>query len=222
MRTHASSNSKQLLQHVLKNIFKIDQDERVSFSKWMEYHCFYHIHELRHDLQSELKHIHDYIDYINIVNGQHCTLKVSPMNKLKLLISLMATMGLGNAFQLSFQYILSLTYNYFNKFWQEDMIRMTKVPTTQTPSTTKPFLSLTSRNKTRPDFLSQLVDIFDEPNCDSTKAILLEKDEHDPSPSPNVKSATNLLGTKRAFTRVHSTFPEDSKKIITEECKDVK
>ena len=222
MRNHASSNSKQLLQHVLKNIFKIDQDERVSFSKWMEYHCFYHIHELRHDLQSELKHIHDYIDYINIVNGQHCTLKVSPMNKLKLLISLMPTMELGNAFQLSSQYILSLTYNYFNKFWKEDMIRMTKVPTTQTPSTTKPFLSHASRNKTRPDFPSQLVDIFDEPNCDSTKAILLEKDEHDPSPSPNVKSATNLLGTKRAFTRVHSTFPEDSKKIITEECKDVK
>ena len=66
---------------------------------------------------------------------------------------------------------------------------MTKVPTTQTPSTTKPLLSHTSRNKTRPAFLPQPVDIFDEPNCDSTKAILLEKDEHDPSPSPTVKSA---------------------------------
>ena len=102
------------------------------------------------------------------------------------------------------------------------MIRITKVPTTQTPSTTKPFLSHTLRYKTRPVFLSQPVDIFDETNCDSTKAILLEKHEHDPSPSPTVKSATNLLGTKRAFTRAHSTFPEDSKKLITEEHNDVK
>ena len=93
------------------------------------------------------------------------------------------------------------------------MIRMTKVLTTQPPSTTKPLLNHTSRNKTRPVFLSQPVDIFDEPNCDSTKAVLLEKDEPDPSPSPTVKSTTNLLGTKKAFTRVHSTFPEDSKKL---------
>ena len=95
-----NSHSKQLFHHVLKNIFKIDQDERVSFSKWMEYHWFYHIHELCHDLQSELKHIHDYYsDYINIVNGQHCVLKFSTMNKLKLLISLMPTMNPENAFQ---------------------------------------------------------------------------------------------------------------------------
>ena len=90
-------------------------------------------------------------------------------------------MEIENAFQLSSQYLLSLTYNYFNKFWQEDMIRMTKVPTTQTPSTTKPHLSHTSRNKTRPVFLSQPVDIYDEPNFDSTKAVPLEKDEHNPS-----------------------------------------
>ena len=103
------------------------------------------------------------------------------------------------------------------------MIRMTKVPTTQTPSTTKPFLSHTSRDKTRSVFLSQPVDIFDEPISDSTEAILLEKDKPDPfSPSPTVKSAPNLFGTKRIFTRVHSTFPENSKKLIIEQCKDVK
>ena len=104
---------------------------------------FHHIHELCHDLQSELKHIHDYSDYI--ANGQHCVPRVSTMNKLKLLISLMPTLNLENAFQLSSQYLLSLTYQDFNKFRQEDMIRMTKVPTTQTPSTTKPFLCHTSK-----------------------------------------------------------------------------
>ena len=40
---------------------------------------FYHIHELCHDLQFELDHIHDYNDYI--VNGQHIALKVSTLNK---------------------------------------------------------------------------------------------------------------------------------------------
>ena len=115
-----------------------------------------------------------------------------------------------------------LTYQDFNKFRQEDMIRMTKVPTTPTPSTTKPFPSHTSRCKTRPVFSSQHVDIFDESNCDSTETTLLDKDESDPFPSPAVKSASNLLGTKRTCSRVQFTFPKDSEKIIIEEHKDVK
>ena len=109
-----NSHSKQLLHHVLKNILSIDQDERVPFSKWREYHWVYHIHELRHNLQFKLDHIHDYNDYI--VNGQHCALKVSTMNKLRLLINLMPTMEIQNAFQLSSQYLLSLTYQDFNMF----------------------------------------------------------------------------------------------------------
>ena len=31
------SHSKQLLHHVLTNVLKISKDERLSFSKWMEY-----------------------------------------------------------------------------------------------------------------------------------------------------------------------------------------
>ena len=111
----------------------------------MEYHYFHNIHELCHDLQSELKHIHDYSDYI--VNGQHCALKFSTMNKLKLLISLMPTLEKENAFQHSSQYLLSLTYQDFNKFRKENMSKMTKVPTTQRPNTTKPFLSHISGSK---------------------------------------------------------------------------
>ena len=103
---------------------------------------------------------HDYSDYI--VNGQHCALKVSTMNKIKLFISWMSTRKKQNTFQLSSQYLPSLTYQDFNKFRQEDMSRMTKVPTTQTPSTTKPLLSLTSRSKTGLVFLSQLTE-FHQP-----------------------------------------------------------
>ena len=102
------------------------------------------------------------------------------------------------------------------------MIRMTQVTRTPTPSTDKPFPSHTSRSKTRSVFLPQSVDMFDEPNCDSTTAKLLEKDESDPSPSSTVISPSNLLGSKGTFTKVHFTLSEDSKKLIIEEHKDVK
>ena len=144
------------------------------------------------------------------------------MNKIKLFISWMSTRKKENTFQLSTQYLLSLTYQDFNKFRQEDMIRTTKVPTPPTPSTDRPFPSHTSRSKTRPVFLSQHVDMFEESNCHSTEATLLDKDESDPSPSSTVKSASNLLATKRTFTRVHFKFPKVSKKLIIEEHKDAK
>ena len=101
------------------------------------------------------------------------------------------------------------------------MIRMTKLQTAPAPSTNKPFPSHTSRSKTSPVFLSQYVDIFDESNCDSTEATLLDKDESDHSPSPTVKSPSNSLGTNKTLTRVHSKFPKDSKELIIEEHKKV-
>ena len=67
-----SCHSKQLLHHVLKNVLKTSQDERVSFSKWMKYNDYHNIYDLCDDLQFELKQIHDYSDYI--VNGQECAL----------------------------------------------------------------------------------------------------------------------------------------------------
>ena len=201
-----SSHSKQLLYHVLKNVLKINTDDRVSFPKWMKYMYYHNISELSDDLQFELKHIHDYSDYI--VNGQNCALKFGSMSKMKLLISWMSTRKKETTFQLSSQYLLSLTSQDFNKFRQENMIRMTKVTTSPTPSTAKPFPSHTSRSKTRPVFLSRYVDLFDEPKT------LLDKDESDPSPSPTMKSPSNFLGTKKTLTRVHFKFPMDSKKLI--------
>ena len=75
--------------------------------------------------------------------------------------------------------------------------KKTMVPRAPTLSTTKAFPSHTSRSKTRPVFLSQYVDIFEEPNCDSTQATLHDKDESDPSPSPTVISPSNFPGTKK-------------------------
>ena len=118
----------------------------------------------------------------------------------------------------SFPYISGFQQVQARRYDQDDSGANISTP----PSTDKPFPSHTSTSKTRPVFLSQHVYIFDESNGDSTEATLLNKDESDPSLSPTVKSPSNLLATKRAFTRVHFTFPEDSKKLIIEEHKDAK
>ena len=86
-------------------------------------------------------------------------------------------MNKENAFQLSTQYLISLTYQDFNKFRQQDMFRMTKVPTTQTPTTTKPFLSHTSRSKTKLVSLPHYIDLFSESVCESAEENLLHIDE---------------------------------------------
>ena len=104
----------------------------------MDYH---NINEPCDDLQFELKHIHNYSDYI--VNGQNCALTFGTMNKMKLFLSWMSTRKKETTFQVSSQHLLSLTYQDFNKFRQEDMISMTKVRTAPTPRTTKPFPSHT-------------------------------------------------------------------------------
>ena len=134
-----------MLHHALKSVLNITTDDRVSFAKYMEYMDYHNnINELCDDLQFELKHIHDYSEYI--VNGQNCALTFGTMNKMKLFISWMSTRKKVTTFQLSSQYLLSITYHNFNKVRQEDMIRMTKVPTAPIPSTTKPFPSETSRS----------------------------------------------------------------------------
>ena len=40
-----SSNSVQVLHHVLKNVLRITTDQRVSFTKWMQYHGYLFIQE---------------------------------------------------------------------------------------------------------------------------------------------------------------------------------
>ena len=71
-----SSHVKQVLHHVLMNVLKISKDERVSFSKWIEYMAYDNDNDLCDDLQFELKHIHDLSDYI--VYGQHCAINLLP------------------------------------------------------------------------------------------------------------------------------------------------
>ena len=78
------------------------------FLKWMEHIGYHNIHELCEELPFGLKYLHEYGDYI--VNGQHCALKSSAMNTMKLFISWMLARTKGNTFQLSSQYTLSLIH----------------------------------------------------------------------------------------------------------------
>ena len=65
-----SSNSIQVLHHVLKNVLRITTDERVSFTKWMQYHGYLIILEVYQGDPYILEDFHKYY----LVNGQHCAL----------------------------------------------------------------------------------------------------------------------------------------------------
>ena len=102
------------------------------------------------------------------------------------------------------------------------MVRMTQVTTAPTPSPSTPIPSHTSRSKTRPVFLSHHVDLFDEPNCDSTDAVPLDNDEFDPSPSSTFPSSSNSPECPKIFTphQLWGEVPEDAK-MPTITCKKV-
>ena len=125
------------------------------------------------------------------MDGQHCALKFATMNKMKLFISWMSTRMKNKTIQLSSEYLRTLSYEHFKDFRQAHMIRMTEVPTATTPSPTTPFPRYTSRSKTRPVFLSQHVDPFDEPHCGSPEEILLHLDELKSSPCSTFPSSSN-------------------------------
>ena len=70
------------------------------------------------------------------------------------------------------------------------MSRMTKVSTTQTPSTTKPLLGHNTKGKL--DSLPHLIDLFDESVCESAEPNLLHLKELK-SLKPHLGSSTNLF-----------------------------
>ena len=145
-----------MLHHVLKNVLGITTDESVFFTKWMQYHGYLIIQEVYHGDPYILEDFHKYY----LVNGQHCALKSSTINTISLFISWRLTRTNQKFLDLASQYLLSLTYQEFNKFRHENMSRMTNMPSTQTPSITKPLLSHNTKSKL--DSLPHLINLFDE------------------------------------------------------------
>ena len=94
------------------------------------------------------------------------------------------------------------------------MFRMTKVTTTQTPSTTKPFLSHTSRSKTKLASLPHYVDLFDESVCESAEGNLLHLDELKSSPFSLFQSSSNPFELpKPTKTSIPNQPLEDPNKV---------
>ena len=112
------------------------------------------VNDLCDDLQFEVKHIHDLSDYG--LDGRHCVLKFCTMHKLWFFIKCMSTSMKDTTYELPAEYLLALTYEDFNVFWQADMIRMMSKPT----SPTTPLTSHIPGSKTRKAFLPQLYDPF--------------------------------------------------------------
>ena len=118
-------NPIQVLHHVLNNVLKVKEHEVISISKWMKYMGYNNFTDLCVDLLFELNHVHVFSNYI--VDGQYCALKFGTMNELKLFIKWMSTRMKDTTFELAAEYLLALTYEEFNVFRQEDMIRMSIV-----------------------------------------------------------------------------------------------
>ena len=157
--------------------------------------------DLCDDLQFKLIHIHDLSDYI--LDGQHCSLKFATMKKMMLFISWMSTRLKNKTIQPSSEYRLALTYEDFNVFRQADMIRMRSKP--PAPGTATPLSSHTPGSKTREAFFSELNDLFDEPDCESTET-LLDQEKVDSFPPSSFQSSSNSAGSKHRNTRVYSNF----------------
>ena len=98
------------------------------------------------------------------------------------------------------------------------MIRMTKVPTAPTPSTTKPFLSHTYQSS-YPNMLTNLMNqivILQKKQTYLTRMILI---------LPHLficEISFQFPWNQKMLTRVHFKFPMDTKKLIIEDHKEVK
>ena len=126
------------------------------------------------------------------------------MHKIKLFIGWMSTRKKKNTFQLSSQYLLSLTYQDFQKSRLEQRIRTSKgqaAPIAPTPSTTKPLLSHISGCQL--NSLPYYCDVFDESACESAEENLLQ---------PQVFITYDLW----------EEFPEAARQIVIEYNKKIK
>ena len=99
---------------------------------------------------------------------------------------------------------------------QEDLNRMSSVPTASpsglsTPM--RPLTSQTSASKKRQAFLSQHDDLLGEPVFECTKTLLDHK-KVDYFPSSPFQSSSNSPGSKQKLTRAHSHFHGNYSNLI--------
>ena len=188
-----SSHCKQVVHHVLKNVLKISKDERVSFSKWMDYmdYGMSMTYVMTFSLNSDISMTSVTTLWMDNILPSNLPLT---MNKKKLFISWMLTRMKNKANQVSSECFLALTHEDFNDIRQAHMIRMTEAPTAPIPAPSIPSAPLTSQtsgSKKEQDFLPQHYDLFYEPVCESAGEIPLHLDELNSSPCSSFQSHSN-------------------------------
>ena len=103
-----TSISMEILQHVLKTVMDIKNDEEVkSFSHWMSYRGYDNFTDICVNFYHILDSIHDHGEYK--VNGLRCSLKFSIMNKIRLFINWMTTKMTDGNFKPYAELLISLT-----------------------------------------------------------------------------------------------------------------
>ena len=79
------------------------------------------------------------------------------MNKLRLFISWISTRMKDTTFEHYAEHLLALTWEQYNDFRQEDMIRLTSGPTSSPPEPTTPMITFTGQTKGSATSQSQVV-----------------------------------------------------------------
>ena len=94
----------EILQHVLKTVMNIKNDEEVeSFSHWMSYRVFDNFTDICDTLYHILHIIQDYSEYKG--NQLRCSLEFCTMNKIRMFINWMATKLINDNFQLHDEFL---------------------------------------------------------------------------------------------------------------------
>ena len=110
----------EVLQHVLKTIMNIQDDEEVeSFSHWMSFSGFTNFIDICKAYHHILHSIEDHNDYQ--LNGIRCSLTYCTMNKIRLFIKWMAIKSKNDDLKVNDDLLTSLTGEQFDNFNHEDM-----------------------------------------------------------------------------------------------------
>ena len=128
------------LQHILKTIMDIKDDEQVKcFYDWMSYRGYENFGEIFDAYHHILNTVQDCSNYK--LNGIRCSLSENTMNRLRMFIKWMTTKSEEDDIQPHDDLLTSLTREQFINFKHEDMKRVYHTPA---PSHNEPHTAMTT------------------------------------------------------------------------------
>ena len=120
-----SVDTMKVFNHIVQTLLNINEAEVASLQNWIKYMAYNNFLDLCFDFQTE--DIQSYSGYR--VEGQQCTLTFGTMDKLRMFISWVGTKMKHTPVMFHYDNFLLLTHQEFLLFRQEEVSRMTTVPT---------------------------------------------------------------------------------------------